>query len=140
MKKTVDNTFVSENIHLTQLLLHHMDEHKFNKSIGANMMNIQKIHSYLINLIHQINDNGTLDEEYLEKICKFLNIKEIDNVDDLISYLDRRRVQSYGLTPLTLYELRDYIQCIKFMALDSCVNLTRILCISDLTNTVRQMS
>ena len=138
MKNTSEN-FIVENINYAQLMLHDMDENKFNSYISYNQTSIQKIHSYLIGLIHQINDNGSLNETYLKNICQFLDIKYINNVDTLISVLDRKRVQSDGLTPLSLYEFQNYIQCVKFMAKDSCIDFNSLSGISELTNTVREM-
>jgi hypothetical protein len=75
----------------------------------------------------------------LKNICQFLDLKSINNVDTLISVLDRKRVQSDGLTPLTLIEFQNYIQCVKFMAKDSCIDMNSLSGISELTNTVRKM-
>lgn len=138
MKNTNEN-FILENINYTQLMLHDIDENRFNSYISYNQTGIQKIHSYLIGLIHQINDNGTLNETYLKNICQFLDIKDIENVDALISALDRKRVQSDGLTPLTLTEFQNYIQCVKFMAKDSCIDMNSLSGISELTNTIRKI-
>ena len=138
MKNTIE-TFILENINYTQLMLHDIDENRFNAYTSYHQTSIQSIHSYLINLIHQLNDNGSLNETYLKNICQFLDIKDIDNVDTLISALDRKRVQSDGLTPLSLYELQNYIQCVKFIAKDACIDINRISSISELINTVRKM-
>lgn len=140
MKNNIENTFFYENINLTQLMLHTMDENKYNASLLSNLMSIQKIHNYLINLIHQVNDKGNLNEVYLNNICQFLVIEGINTIDDLIAHLDRRRIESDGLNHLRLYELQNYVQCIKFLAKDSCVDLNRILEFSDFTNTVRKMN
>lgn len=138
MKNTIE-TFILENINYTQLMLHDLDENRFNAYISYHQTSIQQIHSYLIGLIHQINDNGSLTDTYLKHICQFLELKEIENVETLISVLDRKRVQSDGLTPLTLIEFQNYIQCIKFMAKDSCIDMNSLSGISELTNTIRKM-
>lgn len=137
--KNNNETFILENINYTQLMLHDIDENRFNAYTSYHQTSIQSIHSYLINLIHQLNDSGSLNEVYLKNICQFLDIKDIDDVDTLISVLDRKRVQSDGLTPLSLYELQNYIRCVKFIAKDACIDINRISSISELINTVRKM-
>jgi hypothetical protein len=138
MKNTIE-TFIIENINYTQLMLHDLDEKRFNAYISYHQTSIQAIHSYLINLIDQLNDKGVLNEKYLTSICQFLDINEVDNIDSLINILEQKRIRSDGLVPLTLIELQNMIQCIKFIARDSCIDINRISSISDLTDTVRKM-
>lgn len=138
MRNTAE-TIILENIHFTQLLLQELDEQKFNAYTSTSYSTIQTIHSYVINLVHQLNDKHILDETYLKAICHFLDIEQVDNVDNLISVLNKKRTQSDGLNSLTLTEFKNLIQCVKFMAKDSNVDITRISGISELTNTVRKM-
>lgn len=138
MRNTAE-TIILENIHFTQLLLNDLDEQQFNAYTSTSYSNIQSIHSYVINLVHQLNDKHILNETYLKAICHFLDIKQVDNVDTLISVLNDKRTQSDGLNSLTLTEFKNMIQCVKFMARDSNVDVIRIGGISELTNTVRKM-
>ncbi|MBL7935004.1 MAG: hypothetical protein JNM51_04255 [Bacteroidia bacterium] len=138
MKNTIE-TFILENINYTQLMLHDMDENRFNAYTSYHQTSVQSIHSYLMNFIHQLNDNGSLNETYLKNICQFLDIKDIDNIDTLICVLERKRVQSDGLTPLSLNELQNMVQCIKFITKDNSIDINRISSISELTNTIRKM-
>ena len=131
--------FILENINFTQLLLHDLDEQQFNAYTSTSYSNIQLIHSYFVNLIHQLNDKHILNETYLKAICHFLDIEQVDNVDKLVTILNDKRIQSDGLNPLTLKEFKNLIQCVKFMAKDSNIDITRIAGISELTNTIRKM-
>lgn len=137
--KTNIETFILENINFTQLMLHNLDENRFNAYTSYHQTSLQSIHSYIMNLIHQLNDNDTLNEKYLKDICQFLDIKEVSDVDELFNILTNKRIQSDGLVPLTLNELQNYIQCIKFIGKDKCIDINRISSISELTNTVRKM-
>jgi hypothetical protein len=52
MKNNIE-TFILENINDTQLMLHNVDENRFNAYTSYHQTSIQQIHSYLIGLIHQ---------------------------------------------------------------------------------------
>ena len=114
MKNNIE-TFILENINYTQLMLHNLDENRFNAYTSCHQASLQSIYSFIMNLIHQLNDNGSLNDVYLKEICQFLDIEEVGNVDELFSVLTDKRIKSAGLTPLTLNELQNYIQCIKFI-------------------------
>lgn len=139
MKNTTAETIILENIYFTQLMLHNLDEQQFNAYTSYHQTSILQIHSYVVNLVHQLNDKGVLNERYLNAICQFLDMEQIDNVDTLISILNEKRIQSNGLEPLTLLEFQNMLQCVKYMANDSNVDITRISGISEMTNTVRKM-
>ena len=138
MKNNIE-TFILENINYTQLMLHNLDENRFNAYTSYHQTSLQSIHSYIMNLIHQLNDSGSLNDKYLKDICQFLDIEEVGNADELFSVLNDKRIKSDGLTPLTLNELQNYIQCIKFIGKDNSIDINRISSISELTNTVRKM-
>ena len=138
MKNTAE-TIILENINFTQLLLHDLDEQRFNAYTSYHQTSILQIHSYIVNLLYQLNDKRVLNEKYLNAICQFLDIEQVDNVETLISVLNEKRIQANGLEPLTLVEFQNMIQCVKFMAKDSNVDVTRIVGISEMTNTVRKM-
>lgn len=138
MKNTAE-TIILENINYTQLMLHDLDEQRFNAYTSFHQMSILNIHSYIVNLVHQLNDKRVLNEKYLNAICQFLDIEEVDSVDTLISVLNDKRIQSNGLEPLTLVEFQNMIQCVKLMAKDSNVDVAKIAGISEMTNTVRKM-
>ena len=95
--KNNERNFILENINYTQLMLHDLDEQRFNAYISYHQTSFQSIHSYVMNLIHQLNDNGVLNETYLNAVCQFLNIERVNNVDDLINVLNDKRIQSDGL-------------------------------------------
>lgn len=137
MKATAE-TFIFENINYLQLMLQNISEKEFDEYIARHQTSFQSIHSYLLNLVYQLNDNKLLNEDYLKGICHFLDIEQVDNVDTLIEILSDRRSKSDGLVPLTLVELQNMVQCIRFMAKDKCIDLNGIYGISEFIKNLRQ--
>ena len=139
MKKKLE-TFILENLNYTQFMLHDLDETRFSAYTKLyHGTGVQPIYSYTMNLIYQLEERGVLNDTYLESICQFLEFEQITNIDMLINKLSTRRSQSEGLIPLTLIEMQNMTQCIKFIARDNCIDLSRIYNISEMTNTVRKM-
>lgn len=138
MKET-NKTFVFENINYLQLMLQSVDEKEFDNYLLHHQSSFQSVYSYAINLIHQLNDNKVLDEDYLKRICHFLDISEIDNVDILIDVINAKRVESEGIVPLTLTVLQNMVQCIRFMANDKSVDLNGIYRVSEMILPLRKL-
>ncbi len=138
MKKTIE-TFILENINYIQLMLQSIDEKDFDNYMTHHQTSFQSIHSYVMNLVHQLNDNDVLSEDYLKNICHFLDIEQVNNVDTLINILEKKRVKSDGLVPLTLIELQNMIQSIRFMAKDKCIDIDRISLISEMVKSLRDI-
>ena len=138
--KNITERIILENIHFTQILLHDLDEQAFNSCISKSYLNFQNLHSYVINLVHQLNDKHILNETYLKAISHFLDIEQVENVNNLISVLNKKRVQSNEFNSLTFNEVKNFIQCIKFIANDNNVDINRISGITELTNVVREMN
>ena len=86
-------------------------------------------------VVHQLNDNIVLNDEYLKNICHFLDIEQVDNVDILINCLNDNRIKSKS-TPT---ELQNMIQCISFMAKDKCIDINRIYSISEMAKSLREI-
>ena len=63
MKNTAE-TIILENINFTQLLLHDLDEQRFNAYTSYHQTSILQIHSYIVNLLYQLNDKRVLNEKY----------------------------------------------------------------------------
>lgn len=140
MLKKITETITYENINYIQLMLLSVDEKQFDAYIAYHQTRFQSIHSYVMNLVHQLNDSNVLNDEYLKGICHFLDIEQVDNVDTLLDCLTDKRIKSDGLVPLTVTELQNLIQCIQFMAKDKCIDINRIYSISEMVKSLREIN
>ena len=106
-------TSVLESINYMQLLLQNINETQFYSYMSYRQTAFESLHPNILNLLHQLNDNGVLCEEYVRQICNYIDIKGISQSNELIDYF-QKKFNERDNAPLSFMEVQNYLLCIKF--------------------------
>lgn len=131
-------TSVLESINYAQLVLQNLDETKFKSYISNHPNAFELLHPSIVYLVHNLNDNGALCEDYIRQISRFLDIAGINESNGLIDYF-QKKFNERDNTPLSLTEVQNYLFCIKALAQDESIDINGINYICKLPEVVRRV-